>query len=107
MIGSSDKTVNRRAVCLTLLFASVLGVAACGRRGDPRPPEGEEANFHFPAFYPNPEETLSPRREEVEEADAEGEEREAAQEFKPAVGQPKPGYRFEGDGYSRSRSLTY
>ncbi len=105
MIGSFDKIVNRRAVCLTLLFASVLGVAACGRRGDPRPPEGEEANFHFPAFYPNPEETLSPRREEVEEA--EGEEREAAQEFQPAGGKAKPGFRFEGDGYSRSSSLTY
>ena len=74
MIGSSDRTVNRRAVCLTLLIASVLGVSACGRRGDPHPPEGEEANFRFPGFYPNPETTLGPRREEVEAAEVEAQQ---------------------------------
>jgi hypothetical protein len=39
------------AVSIGLLF----GLAACGKKGGPRPPEGEEGAYTYPQAYPAPE----------------------------------------------------
>lgn len=92
----------------TVALASLLiaSLEACGRRGDPHPPEGEEENYNFPAFYPNWEDTLAPRRGDVEEtveAGAEGKEPPPT----PLRKKPDTTFRLEDDGYSRSRTTTY
>jgi len=46
-----------------LLLAALFALAACGRRGDPHPPPGEESKYSYPRFYPNPEDTLEIRRD--------------------------------------------
>lgn len=94
-----------------LLLTALLAAGACGRKGPPVPPEGEEANYTFPQAYPAPEDTLGIRTEEgrtEDEAEVfeEGEE-PVAEDKRPLVKAPEPGYRFEGDGYARSKSLTY
>ena len=33
----------------------VLGLAACGKKGSPKPPEGQEADYTYPRDYPAPE----------------------------------------------------
>lgn len=37
------------ALCLPLLLG------ACGKRGDPRPPDGEKALYTWPQVYPRPD----------------------------------------------------
>lgn len=39
---------------LFLILALVGLAAACGRKGDPEPPEGEEARYTFPGRYADP-----------------------------------------------------
>ena len=45
---------------LRLLLTAVLagglafGLAACGKKGSPRPPEGQEADYTYPQPYPAP-----------------------------------------------------
>jgi hypothetical protein len=46
-----------------LLLALGLALSACGRRGDPHPPPGEESSYVYPRFYPNPDRTLAIRRD--------------------------------------------
>jgi hypothetical protein len=31
-----------------------LGLAACGKKGSPKPPEGQEADYTYPQPYPRP-----------------------------------------------------
>ncbi|MDX1401321.1 MAG: lipoprotein [Kiloniellales bacterium] len=122
-IGLKDLPEGRRAKFLfgALVVMTCIALGACGRKGPPHPPEGEEANYTYPKFYPNTEDTLAPRRSaapapaaseeaiEDELGEVEEEERDVTLEesYQPVLGKPKPGYRFEGDGYARSRSLTY
>ena len=93
---------------LTLLVVCLLsqGLAACGRKGPPVPPEGEEASYTYPGFYPNWDGTLAPRRG--------GEEEEATKEEQPARDPGRalrkpvaPTFTLEGDGYSRTQTRTY
>lgn len=107
---SSRATSRSTKVILTgLVLTALLATAACGRRGPPVPPEGEEANYTYPQFYPNPEETLRLGRDDPRlEEEVESEERASEeQDYNRILKQPKAGYRFHGDGYSRSQSLTY
>ncbi len=56
----------RAALCLAAA-ALVLGagLGACGKRGGPRPPEGEESRYTYPRTYPHPRSVL-PSEEEGE-----------------------------------------
>ncbi len=92
----------------TLALAVLLlgSLEACGRRGDPHPPEGEEANYNFPGFYPNWEGTLAPRRGAVEETDE-----RVGENLKPAPvlprRKPDTSFTLENDGFARSRTTVY
>ena len=59
--------MTRRAqkllICTTAL-ALVLGVAACGKKGSPRPPEGQESEYTYPQDYPAPN-TVTPGGEQA------------------------------------------
>ncbi len=60
-----------------LLMALALALAGCGRKGDLRPPEGEESAYGYPQAYPAPESVLpeipgpaaEPREDATEEPD--------------------------------------
>ena len=46
--------LTRRRLLAGLPAICALGaLAACGKKGRPRPPEGEEASYTYPRFYPN------------------------------------------------------
>ena len=98
--------VAQRVAMTALTLSLLAGLAACGREGPPHPPEGEEANYTFPGFYPNWESTLQPRRGGDQEGRSAGEEpqKDPGQPLRPRAG---PVFTLEGDGYSRSRSRTY
>lgn len=59
-------TSSRRA---KLLLAAMLalplafGLTACGKKGSPKPPEGQEADYTYPQAYPRPT-TVVPGGEE-------------------------------------------
>ncbi len=55
-----------------LLMAAAIALGACGKRGSPRPPEGQESEYTFPRFYPAPlpSEKRAVARTEEEEAPA-------------------------------------
>ena len=46
---------TRRTLSLTLAALALGGLAACGKRGDPKPPEGKPAPH--PRTYPAPTKT--------------------------------------------------
>ena len=50
MTVSFPRLLLTAAVAAGLLF----GVAACGKKGPPRPPEGEASQYRYPQFYPAP-----------------------------------------------------
>ena len=96
----------RQAASAAVIILLIGSLEACGRRGDPHPPEGEEANYNFPGFYPSWEGTLAPRRGDVEETE------EAAGEAKeppptPPRRKPDTSFRLEDDGFARSRTTVY
>lgn len=97
---------NRSPFAALLALVLAAGLGACGREGPPRPPEGEEANFTFPGFYPNWEGTLQPRRSDDDEtlSAAEEPQKDPGRPLRKRAG---PAFTLEGDGYSRSRSRTY
>jgi len=41
-----------------LLAALALAIGACGKRGAPQPPEGQEDAYTYPRFYPGPRKAL-------------------------------------------------
>ncbi len=43
------------ALCGLLLAGALSG---CGKKGAPRPPEGEESSYTYPGIYPNPASVL-------------------------------------------------
>ena len=38
---------------LVVLLALATALVACGRKGSPVPPEGEESRYAYPSFYPS------------------------------------------------------
>ncbi|GAB4228051.1 MAG: hypothetical protein Tsb0032_34710 [Kiloniellaceae bacterium] len=38
----------------TLASGLLFGVAACGKKGSPKPPEGQESEYTYPQAYPAP-----------------------------------------------------
>jgi hypothetical protein len=48
---------------LALVLAGSLG--ACGKKGDPGPPEGEKASYTYPKTYPPPASVLPDQSEEL------------------------------------------
>ena len=51
-------TVRFGTTSAALLLVLALTVSACGRKGDLRPPEGEEGAYHGLGTYPPPESVL-------------------------------------------------
>lgn len=49
-------TVSLPRLLLTAVVAAGLlsGAAACGKKGSPRPPAGEESQYTYPQDYPAP-----------------------------------------------------
>jgi hypothetical protein len=97
----------RRAVFIGLAVVVCLAVSACGRRGNPHPPAGEESQYSYPKFYPNPESTLEVRRSDLAPdttlaTDSEIEARE--EEFDSTYGSR---YKQSNDGYNRTRTRVY
>lgn len=43
------------ALAAALALSLALGLAACGKKGSPKPPEGQEADYTYPQPYPAPE----------------------------------------------------
>ena len=70
----------RRPLLPVLALALLLGLAACGKKGAPQPPEGLEGEYTYPRAYPAPigvvprssssseEESLSPLPEPSNDA---------------------------------------
>lgn len=61
-----------RTLTLAALLALAVALAACGKKGDLRPPDGEDAAYTYPKFYPDPktvegEPGAPASREEAEE----------------------------------------
>ncbi|HMA13651.1 MAG: hypothetical protein ACM35H_00285 [Bacteroidota bacterium] len=50
MTASIPRLLLTAAVSVALL----TGVAACGKKGSPRPPEGQESEYRYPQDYPAP-----------------------------------------------------
>ena len=46
--------MNRPLRTAALLLLAALALAACGKKADLRPPDGEEAAYTYPQPYPNP-----------------------------------------------------
>ena len=63
----------RASVALVLALGLALG--ACGRKGDLRPPDGEEQNYTGPGVYPAPQ-SVVPQGGEASAVPAEEEEPE-------------------------------
>src|SRR3546814_12583859 len=51
MTASLPRLLLTAAVSAGLLF----GLAACGKKGAPKPPAGEESQYQYPHHYPAPE----------------------------------------------------
>ncbi len=63
---TSAQPTARALLAVTLAAALALGLAACGKKGSPKPPEGQEADYTYPQPYPAPE-TVVPRGGEESE----------------------------------------
>ena len=60
-----SRAALRYGLGLALALALAGGLGACGKKGAPRPPEGEAANYTFPKTYPNPATVGPDQSEEV------------------------------------------
>jgi len=58
MISRKLPRVRNTSIGLVLAL-SLIGLTACGKKSDPMPPEGEEANYTYPSVYPTPK-SVSP-----------------------------------------------
>lgn len=59
---SRTKPYGRLLGVALLSLPLVLGLAACGKKGSPKPPEGQESEYTYPQPYPAPE-TVTPDAE--------------------------------------------
>lgn len=53
----------RLLLTATLAAGLLFGLAACGKKGSPRPPEGQESEYTHPQPYPAPA-TVTPGGED-------------------------------------------
>ena len=87
-----------------LLLAAVLALSACGRRGDPHAPPGEESKYVYPRFYPNPDKTLAIRRDSgltlATDSAVESQEETDQEDF-------GSGYDSGSDFYNRTNTKVY
>lgn len=59
MTGPARPRPARAGLCLALAVALLgAGIAGCGKRGEPGPPEGEEDKYTYPRTYPDPASVL-------------------------------------------------
>ncbi len=59
-----------RALLIAVLATGLAGgLAACGKKGAPKPPAGEESRYTYPNAYPAPE-TVNPGDTKPAEQDA-------------------------------------
>jgi hypothetical protein len=56
MMVTPRRTRSATRLLLTVAFAAplVLGLGACGKKGSPKPPPGEESQYSYPQPYPAP-----------------------------------------------------
>jgi predicted small lipoprotein YifL len=47
-------TARRSSAVVLALAAVAVGLAACGRRNPPKPPNDRKAEYTYPRFYPAP-----------------------------------------------------
>jgi hypothetical protein len=52
---TTARTSWKLVLAAALALPLVLGLAACGKKGSPKPPEGQEADYTYPRAYPAPE----------------------------------------------------
>ena len=76
MTAARSRPVFRLA-CV-LLLAAAFGLAACGKKGRPRPPEGLQSEYTWPQFYPAPLPTARRTVAPLEETEGEAEPTEPA-----------------------------
>ncbi|GAB4356438.1 MAG: hypothetical protein Kow00114_07380 [Kiloniellaceae bacterium] len=50
-LARSLRALLTAGLCAGLVF----GLAACGKKGSPKPPAGEESQYTYPQAYPAPE----------------------------------------------------
>ncbi len=55
-LGMDKLRMGLTAALCGLLLAGAL--SGCGKKGAPRPPEGEESSYTYPGIYPNPASVL-------------------------------------------------
>ena len=96
--------IGGQRLALVLIAAAALSISACGKRGSPQPPEGEESQYIFPQFYPNPEETLEVRRDAGFTLATDDEVEAREEEVEDTIGSE---YRLGPDGYNRTRTKVY
>ncbi len=46
--------IGNRFLFLLCAVTLAVGVAGCGKKSSPRPPEGEESAYTYPRIYPDP-----------------------------------------------------
>ena len=100
----SQKSSSKRYLAVVLLTAAALSLAACGKRGNPQPPEGEESQYSYPQFYPNPTDTLEIRRDAGLTLANDGDIEAREEEVEDTIGSQ---YRLGTDGYNRTRTRVY
>jgi hypothetical protein len=70
----------RRALGVLLALAVLApGLVACGKRGPPKPPAGQESEYSYPRPYPAPKSVLPEGASAAEEEEAEAEAEAAAE----------------------------
>ena len=88
MTASFPRLLLPRLLLIGALSAGlVLGLSACGKRGSPKPPEGQESEYTYPHAYPAPS-TVVPQ---------------GTAEDEPS----EPGPLWILDGDSRTKTTTY
>ncbi len=55
-LGMDKLRMGLSAALCGLLLAGAL--SGCGKKGAPRPPEGEESSYTYPGIYPSPASVL-------------------------------------------------
>lgn len=50
----SDRSPVFKLALLAVMTAVIVGLGACGKKGSPKPPQGEESAYTYPQAYPAP-----------------------------------------------------